>query len=121
MTNGTVLYLAGPMSGYPDHNATAFREGAARLRGAGYVVISPVELDEQDGIDLAAEPGDWDWAHALARDLTIVTRVDGIATLPGSDKSRGAYLETTLAKALDKPIRTVDEWAVWNHPNLRRL
>lgn len=110
MTNGTVLYLAGPMSGLPNHNADAFRAAASALRAAGYVVISPVELDEKDGIDLAAEPGDWDWANALARDLTIVTKVDGVATLPGSEKSRGAYLETTLARALGKAVNSVDAW-----------
>lgn len=36
----TRLYVAGPMSGLPDHNYPAFREAATRLRDLGYQWVS---------------------------------------------------------------------------------
>jgi nucleoside 2-deoxyribosyltransferase len=102
------VYVAGPMTGIPEYNAPAFRRAAQQLRDEGFRVISPVEMDEEDGISLEAEAatGDgWDWARALARDIAVVIRrVDAVVVLPGWTKSRGAFLETETAYALDKPV-----------------
>lgn len=102
------VYLAGPMTGIPEYNAPAFRRAAERLRDRGFVVISPVEMDEADGVNLEAEAaahGDWDWALALARDISVVIReVDAVVVLRGWTKSRGAFLETEAAYACNKPV-----------------
>lgn len=103
-----IIYLAGPMTGIPEYNAPAFRRATVDLRFRDYEVISPVEMDEEDGINLEAEAAtgtEWDWAHALARDISVVIRnVDVVVVLPGWTKSRGAFLETEAAYACGKPV-----------------
>lgn len=107
MSRGAV-YVAGPMTGLPEYNAPAFDRATADLREQGFEVISPVEMDREDGISLEAEAahnGGWDWARALARDIAVVIRdVDAVVVLPGWTKSRGAFLETETAYALGKPV-----------------
>lgn len=105
------VYIAGPMSGKPEFNFPAFRRAAQRLRDAGYEVISPVELDEADGIDVNeigaddVAPGSWEWVRCLVRDLELVVKeVDAVVVLPGHTKSRGAYMETSIAAACGKPV-----------------
>jgi nucleoside 2-deoxyribosyltransferase len=104
----TYVYIAGPMTGIPEHNAPAFDRAEIDLIERGFVVISPVQMDREDGISLEAEAasnGDWDWARALARDIRVVIcEVDAIVVLPGWTKSRGAFLETEAAYALGKPV-----------------
>jgi hypothetical protein len=101
------FYLAGPMSGIPEHNFPAFRAAAADLRDQGYRVISPVELDEEDGFDGGEVPsGSSRWAEFLARDVKIVAseNVEALVLLPGWEKSRGAALEIHVARELGKKI-----------------
>lgn len=94
-------YLAGPMSGLPQFNFPAFYAGAADLRGRGYDIVSPAELDdEQTKADAMASangnPQDAKrtWADFLARDIKIVAdQVQGIIFLEDWYKSRGARLE----------------------------
>jgi hypothetical protein len=95
------FYLAGPMSGLPQFNFPAFYAGATDLRGRGYEIVSPAELDdEQTKADAMASangnPQDAKrtWADFLARDVKIVAdQVQGIVFLPDWHKSRGARLE----------------------------
>lgn len=110
LPNGHMLYVAGPMTGRPNHNKAAFDLAAAELRAAGYVVISPPEMDLIDGVDLAAEHGDADWLLALERDLVVVAKVDGLALLPEWEQSRGARLEVAAARGMGKDTR---DWRVW--------
>lgn len=105
------VYLLGPMSGYPEFNAPAFREAADRLRAVGWDVISPVELDEAEGFDHADEsPENVDEAaylEFLRRDLQRVLEdpdVQGGVALPGWEKSRGAALEVHVLRSLGRPI-----------------
>lgn len=96
------FYLAGPMSGYPQFNFPAFIAAAADLRGRGYDIVSPAELDAEDGVDkqaMSSADGDaskltMTWGDLLARDVKIVSdQVQGVIFLPGWEKSRGARLE----------------------------
>ena len=50
------LYVAGPMTGLPDHNYPAFAEAAARLRAVGYEVESPANSSDQETLDFDGEP-----------------------------------------------------------------
>lgn len=95
-------YLAGPMSGYPQFNFPLFISAAADLRARGYEIVSPAELDAENGIDKQAmESADGDaskltqtWGDLLSRDVKIVAdQVQGIIVLPGWERSRGARLE----------------------------
>lgn len=47
------IYLAGPMTGLPEHNFPAFHAEAARLRGLGYQVENPAEHGEIPGFEWA--------------------------------------------------------------------
>ena len=95
-------YLAGPMSGIKQFNFPAFYDASAKLRAAGYTIISPAELDdaEDKGAAMASKDGDpasatkHTWGDFLARDVKIVAdQVQGIIFLPNWSLSRGARLE----------------------------
>lgn len=102
------VYLAGPMSGYPELNAPAFRSAARQLRGEGYEVVSPVEMDEAEGLDFtkAEAPTEDEYFGFLRRDILriIEDRVEALFVLPGWEESRGAAAEVELARNLGFPI-----------------
>lgn len=113
----TTLYVAGPMTGYPDFNYPAFAAASERLRAAGFVVISPHELDVDFGdlpdfsLDDPASFTPAHYAHAIRRDLhAILDEADGIATLTGWHESKGATLEVAVAKAIGISVRHVTRW-----------
>lgn len=91
------LYLAGPMSGLPDDNIPAFHEGAARFRALGYEIVSPAETDGEPQAGRT-------WAEWMRRDIALLLACDGVVCLPGWENSRGATLETDIARALGMPI-----------------
>lgn len=106
------LYVAGPMTGKPYLNFPAFDAAAADLRGRGYPVISPAELDAPGVRELVMQnhtgahmdiPGH-SWQECLARDLVCVTQVDAIACLEGWEESQGATFEVAVALKLGKTI-----------------
>lgn len=83
------LYLAGPMTGIPHFNYPAFNAAAAMLRAEGHEVFNPAEVTETDR------------RAALKADLTwICDHAEGIALLPGWERSSGARAEHALAVAL---------------------
>ena len=92
------LYLAGPMSGHPDHNFPAFHKAAKSLREQGFIVISPAETD---GGDLSKPR-----SYYLRKDLADLLSCDCIVALPGWRESEGASLEMTIAHQCD--IRCVE-------------
>lgn len=108
-------YIAGPMTGIPQFNFPAFDAAAADLREQGYDVVSPAELDDDetraaalaspDGAPGSGSSKNETWGDFLARDLKLVADViDGIAVLPGWNKSSGARTETFMAFVCNKPI-----------------
>lgn len=88
------LYLAGPMTGLPELNFPAFHAEAARLRAMGHDVVNPAEVNPDPG---AA------WADCMRADIRELCTCDGVALLPGWEKSRGATLEHHIAVALGMP------------------
>lgn len=102
----TRIYIAGPMSGYEDHNFPAFNEAARQLSDAGYSVLNPAE-------ETGVRPG-WTWAQYLKHDLPLMLKCEGVATLDGWEGSRGALLEVHVASQLEMPVRSVAEWIAWD-------
>lgn len=87
--SATTLYVAGPMSGLPDFNRSAFDAAARALRGAGFRVMNPAE-----NVPPVATPG---WADFMRMSVRQVAVADGLALLPGWAASRGATLEVRIA------------------------
>lgn len=96
----TTLYIAGPMSGYPDYNRAAFDKAARQLADVGYQVVDPAPY-EQDG---------WTWSDYLKRDLPLMLGCDGVATLPDWQCSRGGSLEVDVAQAVEILVMPVNQW-----------
>ncbi|UXJ54857.1 DUF4406 domain-containing protein [Pseudomonas citronellolis] len=91
------IYLAGPMTGLPEHNFPAFHAEAGRLRDLGYQVVNPAEHGVIDG---------YEWADYLRLDLQKLITCEAIAMLPGWDKSKGARLEYHVASELGMQVFT---------------
>lgn len=96
-----VLYVSGPVTGIEDDNRPAFEEAARRLRAAGFAARIPHE-------DIA--PGT-DWIPAMRMSLmAILAQADGLALLPGWERSKGACVEVYVARTLGMPVKPVDAW-----------
>ncbi len=89
------IYISGPMSNMPEHNFPAFNAEAARLRGLGYEVVNPVDVNPDPGVS---------WHDCLRRDLQELLTCDTIALLPGWQKSQGAHLEMHVAHRVGMEI-----------------
>lgn len=99
------VYLAGPMRGYDLYNFPAFDRCAENLRGMGYKVISPAELDRQAGFSEHAEFTPEELVpmmrEFMRRDLNaIIDQCSAIALMPGWQKSSGVKVELSLAHVL---------------------
>ena len=113
------IYLAGPMRGIPNFNFPAFDYAADLLRKEGHEVFSPAEHDRAvygDGIAdntsgserEAVEKHGFAIRDALAADLRwICLYADGMALMPGWEKSKGAVAEASVAAALGLFIITL--------------
>jgi hypothetical protein len=99
-----ILYVAGPMTGLPDFNYPAFASAAAELRAAGYEVLSPHEVEGDDG------PGTRTWAWYMRTGISKLLRCDGVALLANWHNSRGAMLEKYVADHLEMPVAYKWHW-----------
>lgn len=99
------VYVAGPMTGYPEFNYPAFADACAKLRAAGFDVISPHEINPPDGVE---HP----WSYYMRRDIRGLLDAHAVVVLPGWEDSKGARLETDIATALGVGIWTLAELTV---------
>jgi len=90
------IYIAGPMTGLPEHNFPAFHAAADRLRQAGWDVVNPAE-NFGGRTDLPRE-------DCLRADVALLVDCDAVAVLGGWEDSRGAKLEYLLARELGMPV-----------------
>lgn len=96
----TTLYVAGPMTGYPDFNYKAFHDASAQLRVLGFEVENPAEN----------HPPVQTWLAFMRMSLVQISKADGIAVLPGWEGSKGAKIEVQLATDLGIPVKPVRDW-----------
>jgi hypothetical protein len=95
------LYIAGPMTGYPDFNYPAFFAAACELAVAGYEVINPANLGIRDDIP---------YEQYIRRGVEQVLQAEGIATLDGWELSKGAKLEVGVGSAIGIWAKPVSAW-----------
>lgn len=98
----TVIYISGPMRGYPDYNYPTFAEAARALRGFEhrFYVISPAELGE-----VRSWVGETSWNRYMLRDIIAVCFCQQMALLAGWEGSKGANVELTVARAIGLEVR----------------
>jgi hypothetical protein len=112
------------MTNYPGFNFRAFDAAAKDLRGRGFTVVSPAELDDPevrkaalaspDGAPGSGSPNNETWGDFLARDVKLVAdEVDAIAVIAGWQNSKGCRLETFIAFLCGKPV--------YHYPTMNRV
>ena len=95
------IYLAGPMTGLPQHNTPAFDAAEWLLCEQGHEVVSPAAM-------LRVFPNDTLRQH-FSRDCQAICECDCVALLSGWEKSRGVAVEIALAKYLNIPVYEIRE------------
>lgn len=100
-----IIYVAGPMTGYPEFNYPAFIAAAQALRDLGHDVLNPVDSEMYND---TGKPQTWDWYMRHA--LRMVLDAEAVALLPGWQVSRGAQLEHEVASALGLPRFPLRAW-----------
>lgn len=88
------IYLSGPMTGLPEHNFPAFYEAERIIREAfpDAAVKNPARnFDGLKGLSRDVY---------LREDLRCLSRCDGIVMLPGWAESKGARMESLIAREL---------------------
>lgn len=107
LATNAVVYLAGPMRGYPLYNFPAFERGARALRDMGYGVFSPHEHDLTSGFDptKTMEEQGFSVQEAMRADLLfILNRAEAIVLLPDWRASTGACCEVHVARTIGLPL-----------------
>lgn len=101
-----MIYISGPITGWPELNKPLFDDVASQLRRAGYDVINPHDIGEPSEALLP-------WASYLRADLIhMLQHATAVAMLPGWEGSRGARLELHVAQALGMEVRNWQDWLV---------
>lgn len=96
------IYIAGPMSGYPQFNYPAFFEAASEWRRRGWEVFNPA-IHQPDAEIIDRLTPDEIRAYFMRLDIPWVMQADAIAMLPGWKDSPGAMVEYSIADILLLP------------------
>lgn len=91
------IYIAGPMRGYPRYNFDAFHHAEDCLSMGGWTPINPARIDLENGFDPDGPVTPTMMDAFIRRDFECIMRVEGIAVLPGWEKSVGATAEVFMA------------------------
>lgn len=98
------LYIAGPMTGYPEFNYPAFREAAKLLKEVGFETVNPADFCENGA----------HYTDFIREDLRVLLGCHGVAVLDFWWESTGARNEVAVAGILKMPVRSVSEWLTLN-------
>lgn len=90
------IYLAGPMTGYPQLNFPAFEAGARRLEEWGWAVHNPA-TSFNGAMDLP-------YKVYMAAAVNMLCQAEAIAVMEGWQGSRGATMEALIAQRLGLPF-----------------
>jgi hypothetical protein len=93
------VYIAGPMTGFPDFNYPAFNAQAATLRSLGFHVENPAENPK---------PPSGAWSDYMRLSIAQVVTCDMVVVLDGWAESRGARIEVELALDLGMSVIRAD-------------
>lgn len=99
-----IVYLAGPMTGYPEFNRAGFEAGARYALGRGWQVLSPQDTDPShdglcpDGERHTTAAGSHPYPCWIRASLRMLLGADAVLLLPGWRASRGACLEYAVAQ-----------------------
>jgi hypothetical protein len=98
------IYIAGPMTGYPEFNFPAFDAARDNLE-RDWNVISPADMDRELGFDPAWDDVTSEFLRdAMRRDIDAVMHVDALYALAGWEQSKGASAEVALAEWRGIPV-----------------
>lgn len=95
------VYIAGPMSGYPNFNFPTFYDVEEALVSMGFDTVNPAALDEAglpEGVDEEDLGGVYSKQKFLLRDFRELVHCDGIVLLPDWWVSQGANAELAVAR-----------------------
>lgn len=104
------IYIAGPMTGYPEFNFPAFFQAETRLKKYGWNVFNPARNDHAMGINVIGTTGKreeiptFDIRRAMSWDMQRICESAAIYMLQNWEDSPGARAEHALAVALQLQI-----------------
>lgn len=112
-----VIFLSGPMRGYPALNHAAFHSYEEWLTSVGLTVISPAAHDHEVGIH--PEDEDFDVNGDVFGNENIITlmqwcldqvlnKATFVVLIPGWEQSKGALAEVATARAIGVPVFEAD-------------
>lgn len=87
------IYIAGPMTGLPDHNYPKFHSMERLLRKIGYSnILNPA--------DIAGGETYYHYSYYIRESLKLIARADAVVFLNGWENSKGANLEYHAASLM---------------------
>lgn len=93
ITDESIVYVSGPMSGLPEFNHPAFFAAERDIRERfGCLIINPARQAEQPT-----------WEAYMRGDLHMLRHATHMVMLPGWQNSRGAKIEADLADMAGVP------------------
>ena len=104
-----ILFISGPMRGYPNYNRPAFNELAQKAIELDYIVLNPALL-----------PTTLPDEAYMPICLAMLNTADFIYLLPGSENSVGSLAEQAFARVQEIPVikdlQTLESRALWWGP-----
>jgi nucleoside 2-deoxyribosyltransferase len=101
------VYIAGPMTGYPEHNFPAFDAAKEQLATEGVIVVSPADITRAhvtDGISSDGTITPEAYSFYVRLDILMLLECDEVVLLEGWFTSRGSRLEIAIAQACGIPV-----------------
>ncbi len=104
------IYLAGKMSGLPEWGFPLFDKAQKVLENKGHEVISPAQLDREEGFDEKTETvfTEEQRLAAMRRDYRAICEVDAVCFLSNAHQSTGALLERKFARKVGAQLLHYD-------------